>query len=646
MLELDLSRCKRLNPAIECPVSHPSTRDYYQAEARRSACANPMSDEPSLTLHWHPVVARAREEAVPVPRTGKGTSPLLDGLEEDPGGSTVGLADRASFFPMVLTPGLALSPGGSERSLSYQLGRRVAEHREEIFAFFSDPVNLMMLTALFAVGTAALLIALKLSLKAIRTTWDALHTRPGQITLGVRRGKLVHHLADPPVKIAFEDARKGGILLVGPTGQGKTTALLLMLVQALLQGHTVVLLEADGNLGLRLIKYARAMGLGKKCFHFDPSASDSWKWNPLSGDPDRAVRRAVNTVLSVSQNHPFYGGLNENVMRQMTKLTLAHAAHTGSEPTLGLLLRLLTNARFLDEILDSGTSAAGAPEVRAPFVDGDLKVWLEEEYLSWSPKVRGEYLLGLRNFLRSLMSSERVAELLCPEGKERTINVREALDSGGLLVFRCPSDEVGEVESQTILSWAQQTIQQETLGRSGPARPVWSVIDEAHVILGSHNTSTAQSYSRWFVQSRKFGVVPVLGYQSFFQLPDSLRKTIAGSARNKLIFGGLHGDDAEHAQELLGHTTRHKTETRKVSTGVPFAPERTQEVTTPVEEPHYSLTELQTLPVGSCFFKGVRGKRQPPPTVVKLGKLSSVRGLRDKAPGTQEHHRRQRGGRR
>ena len=517
----------------------------------------------------------------------------------------------------------------------------MAKNQGEISNFFSDPIKLTIVVALLIAIGIVLISTLRLSSKGLQAAWEALQAKPGRITLGAQREKFIHYLVNPLIKISFEDARKGGVVLFGPTGQGKTTALLLILVRALIWGHTVVVLEADGNLGLRLLNYARAMGLGKRCFHFDPSAPDSWKWNPLLGDPERAVRRAVNTVVSVSQNHPFYGGLNENVMRQMTKLTIYYASYVGVEPTLELLLRLLTDHRLLDEILDFGPSAAGVSEIRAPFVDGDLKVWLEQEYLSWNPKVRGEYLLGLRNFLRSLMSSERVVDLLSPETREQTIDVRKALNSGGLLVFRCTSDEVGEVESQTILSWVQQTIQQETLGRSAPMRPVWSAIDEAHIILGNQNTATAQSYSRWFVQSRKFGVVPVLGYQSFFQLPDSLRKAIASSARNKLIFGGLHGDDAKHAQDLLGHTTRRKTESRKVSTGSPFAPKRIQEVTTLVEEPCYSLTEVETLPMGNCFFKGVRGKFQPPPMVVKLDKILSIRRLRDKAPGAQRKHHKQ-----
>lgn len=167
-------------------------------------------------------------------------------------------------------------------------------------------------------------------------------------------------------------------------------------------------------------------------------------------------------------------------------------------------------------------------------------------------------------------------------------------------------------------------------------RPVWCIVDEAHVVLGDRNTAAAQSYAKWFVQVRKKNVAPFLGYQSFFQLPDALRKVVAGSARTKLIFGGLHGEDAKHAQQLLGHTTRRKEEVREVSGSGPFAPKQGQKVTRDVEEPCYPLSRIEDLPVGQCFYKSVRGKHQPPPTVVRFDKLPSVRRLRGRAPGARK----------
>ena len=520
-----------------------------------------------------------------------------------------------------------------DRSWGYDLGLWLREHGPELAQAAQDPANLTLGAGALAGTALAGGLGVKLGAKGIRAAWGALHAPPGEIALGARREKFVHHLTDPRVKLGWEARRKGGVQLVGPTGQGKTTLLLRMVIEDLLQGHTVILVEADGDLGLRLLEYVEPLGLGSRLFYFDPTVPSSHKWNPLSGDTERVVNQAVDTVASVSSNHEFYADLNEDVMRHMTALACACAEYVGREATVGLLLRLLTDRQELEELLDVSTDAAGKATVGAPFVSGELRTWLEQEFSCWSQRVRREYLLGLRNVLRKLLSSQRVVDALTPEEDEPAIDVGRALNTGGIVVFRAPSDELGEAASQTLLTWALQRIQQETLARKWPMRPVCVYLDEAHAVLGRHNTPAAESYSRWFVQSRRFNVAPHLGYQSFFQLPDVLRRVLDGSARNKLIFGGLYGDDALHAQKLLGHTVRHKEEVREVSSGRFMEPPRRQKVSRPAEEPYFSLPEIETLPQGRCFFRGVRAGRQLPPTVVLVKEPPPAARIRARVPG-------------
>lgn len=528
---------------------------------------------------------------------------------------------RVGSYSASLAPGLqgGYGPG-------YEAGRWLAEHGQEIAASVSDPTNLAISAAALASAGTAGALGTKLGVRGLRAGWSALHGRPGEVRLGVRREKLHDHLFDPPVGMRFEDARKGGVVLVGPTGQGKTTAAETIAVRALLWGHTVVLLESDGDLGPRLLSRARNLGLAERTFCFDASARRTMKWNPLSGDKDEVVRQAVDTIESVSaNNHGFYKDFNKAVMRSMTRLACAYATHSGTEATIELVLWLLTDQRALErEVLNSAKNEVGEIEVRAPFVRGELKTWLEQEFLSWSPRLRGEYLVGLRNLLAELLPDERVVDALCPKHGDPTLDLRAALNSGGLVVFRAPSDAVGQATAQTLLTWGLQRLQQETLARSAPSRPAWGMLDEAHVVLGEHNTAAARSYSRWFVQVRRFNLAPLLGYQSFYQLPDVLRKVLDASARNKLIFGGLHGDDAEHAQDLLGHTVRRREEIREVSGG-PFAPARRQKVTSSVEEPYYSMSEIENLPQGYCFIRSVRGKHQPPPVKARIDWLRERR---------------------
>ena len=521
---------------------------------------------------------------------------------------------------------------------AYELGVKLREHGPELIHSAQDPANLMLGAGALA-GTALTGgLGIRLGTATTRAARSALVARPGEIKLGTKREKFSHRLTEPPVKLRWEDRCKGGVQLVGPTGQGKTTLLMRMILEDLLQGHTIVLIEADGDLGLRVFEYAVKLRVRDRLFYFDPTMSGAEKWNPLSGDPERVVRQAVDTVASVSRSHEFYADFNEDVMRHITALACACAHHVGREATVELLLALLTDFDGLAELLALQTNATGNTKVRAPFVTGDLRIWLEQEFLRWSQKVQREYLIGLRNILRKLLANQRVSDALTPEAGEPTIDISEALNSGGIIIFRAPSSELGKAASQTLLTWALQRIQQETMARGELRRPVCVYLDEAHAVLGGHDTPAAESYSDWFVQSRKFAVAPHLGYQSFFQLPEQLRRVLDGSARNKLILGGMYGDDALHAQKLLGHTVRQREEIREVSSGRLMTPPRRQKVSRSVEEPYYSLSQIETLPQGRCFFRGVRGGYQFPPVVVRVKEPPPAARIRAKIPGAPDRN--------
>ncbi len=316
----------------------------------------------------------------------------------------------------------------------------------------------------------------------------------------------------------------------------------------------------------------------------------------------------------------------------MTELVCVSARYFDYQPTVRTLLNFLTDVQNLEHFLEVSTDN-GRVRVDAPFVDGDLKVWLEQEFFAWGERMRREYLVGLRNLLRKLLSSGPATELLIPRKGENTLDIGEALNSGGIVVFRVPSDVVGHIGSQTLATWFLQRLQQDTLGRSMPRRPLCPYFDEAHVVLGRHNTVAAESFASWYVQVRKFNVAPHVGYQSFSQLPDPLKKVLDSSARNKLISGGLYGEDALHAQRLLGHTRKPKTEVREQGSENLFGPKRYQRVTSTVEAPCYSVSEIENLPLGRWFFRGVRGKRQLAPTVLRVKEPVAANKILTKAPG-------------
>lgn len=486
-----------------------------------------------------------------------------------------------------------------------------------------DPANLVLAAVVLAGIVLSTVLAIVLVAKILRAIRDALYSRPGEAILGVLRERPLHYLINPAVRLNWKDRVEGGLQMVGPPGSGKTVLCLIMAITGLLRGRTVVVFEHDGDLAERLAAYAgRPLRLFGKGFVFDPADSMSMKWNPLAGDREQVIQQIVDTISSVSDSHEFYQNLDEDVCRNLVALALVYAGYTGQQPHMEMLLDFLSDHESLEDKLHVQRDGPGKVRVSAPFVEGKLKTWLEQEFLVWDQRTRIQYLLGLRNLLRKLLSGDKVVEALTPEPGEATLHLGEALSSGGLVVFKASSKDLGSESSQFLLSCGLQILQQESLARSSPRRPVEVYVDEAHAILGQQNTKVAESFGRWVVQARKYNVAAHIGHQSFAQLPKTLQGTLDSSMRNKVIFGGLHGGDARHAQALLGHTRRRKVEYRDME-GAGGA-RRKQKITHTVEEPYYPLSEIESLPKRRVILRATRGEVQLPPRTLHVSKPLSI----------------------
>lgn len=525
--------------------------------------------------------------------------------------------------------------GDWSHDFGVEIGTWLRNNGPELLEAAQDPANLTLGAAALAGSTLSCALGVALGAKTLHATRDAVGSRPGEVDLGTLKERPLHYLTSPPVRLGWKDRVSGGLQVVGPPGAGKTVLFLDMATKGLLQGHTVVVFEQDGDLVEQLLEYDGPLERDGRVFLFDPADRRTMKWNPLAGDPEQVGQRMVDTLNSISDSHDFYKNLGEDVCRNLTALALAYAGHTGQQPHVKMLLGFLSDHDGLESKLSAQRDEAGRVRVRATFLEdgGDLKVWLEQEFLSWDRKTRLNYLLGFRNLLRKLLSSDKVIEALTPEPGEATLDLGEALSTGGLVILKASSRDFGIEASEFLLSCLLQAFQQETLRRDQRRRrPVEAYIDEAHVILGRKNTTVADSFGRWVVQARKFNVAAHIGHQSFHQLPETLQGTLDTSMRNKILFGGLHDADARHAQALLGHVKRRKIEYREVEGGRSGSGSR-QKFTRTVEEPYYSLSEIESLPARRAILRARKGEVQLPPRTVHVGAPISPRQFGKKFRG-------------
>ena len=295
--------------------------------------------------------------------------------------------------------------------------------------------------------------------------------------------------------------------LVGPTGAGKTTALLPMVVQDLAWHHNAVIVEMFGDLGTRAIRYAVAMG--RPVMVFDTSLDGSLKLNPLAGpDDEDVIERFVASVRGVFTHH-FYGPFQGDATRSFARLAREYARLRGGEPDLALFELLLTDSDFLERVLavkQEGQGPNARRRVGAPWVGRRTRTWFDSEYLKWSEKTRTEGLAGLKDFIRGLMATAAARKALCPGPGDLTLDLRAAMSMGGvLIVIRVPRTSVGAEPAYAIARHVVKMLQDFSLERSELYDVLWPCalyLDELPTLIG-RSVDDAMDVAGWMTLLRK-----------------------------------------------------------------------------------------------------------------------------------------------
>lgn len=538
-----------------------------------------------------------------------------------------------------------------QQSVTRFFDRLGEQSPREVFDFLYNPllwVFLLVVLPLTIVGLGALVY---FGASLYNYLERRLFRKPGEIVLGRKAQTFSDWLFHRPITIRLPDALSGSEVN-GPPRQGKTEFLAGQGYQYLRAGVTVFILELSGDLGSRLIPYARAMG--KPVYLFDASRPRaSMKWSPLSGIPEKVAEQAVTTFMSISNTkEEFFRIFNAVELRHIVHAVCAHAARVGRVPWLHDCIHFLVDEKYQKEVLDLGrvNSPNGKDSeitVRASNLSEHSRIFFQERFLKqWTDRERNQFTEGLYDQLDNLLALEVVRYLLSPEPDEDYLDLRHALSSGGLIVFRMPQAELGDAVSRTLATWSLQHFQQETLARGESANPIIALLDELHRTLGHKNPEASDSFASWTADIPKNRVGAFECYQSRAQLSPELRDTIATTSRQKYVLGGLDPIDAEQAEATLGFADTRVTDRRHQESGMMPDPARRPDTVGEREEhqPRVRAEQIRETPRGYAWARlAVRGRlREPmllktyrPPPVDDVAREFGYDPYPDRHP---EHH--------
>ncbi|MBX7135771.1 MAG: type IV secretion system DNA-binding domain-containing protein [Fimbriimonadaceae bacterium] len=318
-------------------------------------------------------------------------------------------------------------------------------------------------------------------------------------------------------------------MILGSTGSGKSVALLHTLAGDLMRGHSIVILDASGDMAFAGFELAARSGISPdKVKLFDlRERKRPLGFNPLGGSAGVEPHiRALHLVDAVAAR---FGELGPQSSEYLRYAALVTAESGGS---LTHFEGLFYDRAVRSELISRATSES----VRA--------FWRRYDALSID-----------RQTALAPPVMNKVSGLLATEGLRRTLGHPEPLDL---------ARHLATPGSVTLISLATAELHSAgwaigNLLLSCICREIFSQVDvpESHrngvrVYVDEFASFATQPFEVCLAQGRRFGLSVVLVAQNIAQLEPRIRAILLGNCGCKLVFRSSHADSLILNRDLTG----------------------------------------------------------------------------------------------
>jgi len=315
---------------------------------------------------------------------------------------------------------------------------------------------------------------------------------------------------DEPVALS-QDARLRHLYVIGQTGTGKSTLLLNLITQDLLNGHGVALLDPHGDLAEAVLQQMPGWR-GDDLVYFNPSDLERpIGFNMLSQTPPDQRPLITDGVVSAFRHvwPDFWGPRLEHIF--------AHAVRSLMDApgaTLLMLPRLLQDDAYRQSVVE---------HVRDPVVRA---FWLQE-FNSYSSKFRSEAIAPILNKIGRVLMTPAIRNIIAQP--KSAIDLKFMMDDSRVLICNLSKGKLGEGPSHLLGALMVTALAQAAFSRSGKRRPFHLYVDE-------FQNFTTGGFSLILSEARKYGLSLTLAHQYLGQLPDDLREAVFGNVGSMIAF--------------------------------------------------------------------------------------------------------------
>lgn len=370
------------------------------------------------------------------------------------------------------------------------------------------------------------------------------------------------------------------MLILGPTGSGKTSQTIIPLINQDMQDLTngITIIEPKGDLAQKAAMMAKHYG--RSYVYFDPSLQDGKCpfFNPLVGAEADVVENIATTFRMLNPDSPqFFLDLNEQLVKNALKVLKRLDKYNGTDGEYSTFINLNTilqnpkneGKKFINDLMRAANNVS-VDEIKE---NQDICAWFANEYYAERSKVY-ENTSGLRSQVAKLVSNEYLRKVLNPDpsrlrpdGRQECndIDFDKHLEDGGVICISTAQGalrDLGRYLGYFIILQLQSAVFRRP-GNENTRRHHYLYIDE-------FQTYSNPGFSDMLTQGRSYRVASHLATQARAQMAmgggkDSKNfvELVSTNTRNIVLYPGCAKDDAEYYSKQFGEYEKIETQIGK-----------------------------------------------------------------------------------
>jgi hypothetical protein len=311
---------------------------------------------------------------------------------------------------------------------------------------------------------------------------------------------------------------------IGKTGTGKTTLLENIVLQDMLHGRGVGVIDPHGDMAERLVKHVPVWRREDLIYVNAADPLQPYGYNPLRKVAWDSIPLAVSGLMEAFKKiwgADAWGVRMEHILRNALYALIEYG-----DATLPDILRLFTDKDFRKKVTDS-------------LRNEQVRLFWNEEFKGYNPRYTQEAISPIQNKVGAFLADPRLYRMLVKP--EIDLRFRRVMDERKILIVNLAKGALGEDTGNLLGALFVTTIGLAALSRvnieEANRRDFYLVIDE-------FQNFTTLSIANMVADLRKFRVGLLFAHQHLYQLEDDVRHAVLGNAGTIITFR-LGPQDAE-----------------------------------------------------------------------------------------------------